>query len=954
MNTNKIMKNLRSAKNTNKNLAFAPNNSLNHVNEKILPFFSSPVILKKILDQEKNIDNNLLNPEKKLIYKIIKLNENLVKSTTSIKKYNLKLDSWLSVGNKSEFILFMRNNLYYNLKFRLSNILYKIEKFTPVLKFNSLLNNINLFAPKRLFKPQSSIRFTYRMIQINDIFNFKKTLKSKLSNRNLNVSNKKLRSGSLSKGRVLVLIKNYNYSPTVQDQESLMSLKKVKDPLNISATHTHNDSSTGFVNGTVTSAEPSLTTLLSSMAGEINKSQHKVVGKKNKKTKTMHSILTEASEQKKLSIANHSSYSSDHPNKVQNLGVRRRINCSTIQLQKLLKENGKSIKYILLKLNELLNEIENTINIKNKLIKIIKIKNIKNLSNFDNNNDNNDLVSPNSSTSSLRKEQPKSSSPVYNTLLRKETARQHNLLLPHSRKKKKNLRRKMLRKSKKLLALALNSLPNHHLKNKIGGSAAGALGGGGVGVAERETYSLLIGGGMVNENKVKIEETMKSILLTKDVPMSWTLLQLQLLQLLKYHNYGKLHTEGMSVDATAPSSPLHVVEGEAPATSSHHSKESGTESFAFNAPLQRKAALLLRFSDALGLGFDTQKDTVTENSNPVDLLYFNSNLKKPVINQYLKSMSIYNMIKNGTKMYYSNIIGFNFKKRVRAYLPFIKSISVASYKLPTPSLLKSIAVEKAGAAVKETDFNSNKYLLLKELRKNRERLTSPYPIHAIRKVVGSLDKKKFFGIYDPFMAGQSYGRGIENNRLINNIYKLLYLSFKSMHSLISKPVFIIKSNKIIIQLFYFLLIPKILKHKKSETKYRSKKKKMIYKKFVENKKEHTLITLYQRRLQEKEEVLLHRAVYLSELAPYYGAYAAAAALLSNSYLPSLNASSIINSATSTSERVQPLSSEDNVSSHSHATTPLMEWDAIKGIGIDASAYSNKKMGQTPLPFSLLP
>jgi len=79
----------------------------------------------------------------------------------------------INVGNKSEFILFIRNKLYYNLKYRLSNILYKVERFTPIFKFHSLLNNINLFVPKRLFKPNPFLRYTYRMMRINN--NFKKT-----------------------------------------------------------------------------------------------------------------------------------------------------------------------------------------------------------------------------------------------------------------------------------------------------------------------------------------------------------------------------------------------------------------------------------------------------------------------------------------------------------------------------------------------------------------------------------------------------------------------------------------------------------------------------------------------------------------------------------------------------------------------------------------------------------
>ena len=131
------------------------------INKNILPFFSIPVILKKISDQKKNINLNLLNPQKKLVYKIIKLNTKLVEFTTNIKKYNFNLNSFK--GNNLDFILFIKNNLYYNLKYRLSNISYKIEKFLPFFKINSLLNNINLFSPKRLLKPQPYIRFSYKL-----------------------------------------------------------------------------------------------------------------------------------------------------------------------------------------------------------------------------------------------------------------------------------------------------------------------------------------------------------------------------------------------------------------------------------------------------------------------------------------------------------------------------------------------------------------------------------------------------------------------------------------------------------------------------------------------------------------------------------------------------------------------------------------------------------------------
>jgi hypothetical protein len=119
----------------------------------------------------------------------------------------------------------------------------------------------------------------------------------------------------------------------------------------------------------------------------------------------------------------------------------------------------------------------------------------------------------------------------------------------------------------------------------------------------------------------------------------------------------------------------------------------------------------------------------------------NNNIeKKPFINQYLKSLSIYNMRNNGIIISYSNIISFH--------------------------------------------FNTNK------------------------------------------------------NKLIKNIYNLLAGSFKSMYCLISKPVFVITPDKIIIQLFYYLLIPNILKYKKmnknlnKKEEYKRKKRiKKQYRKF---------------------------------------------------------------------------------------------------------------------------
>jgi len=113
--------------------------------KRILPFFSVPVILKKISDKKKYKNLNLLNPQKKLIYKIIRLNKRLEKLVKSINKYNLNLNSFK--GSKLDFILFLRNNLYFNLKIRFSNIFYKIDLIKATYNIindnNSKNNNKN-------------------------------------------------------------------------------------------------------------------------------------------------------------------------------------------------------------------------------------------------------------------------------------------------------------------------------------------------------------------------------------------------------------------------------------------------------------------------------------------------------------------------------------------------------------------------------------------------------------------------------------------------------------------------------------------------------------------------------------------------------------------------------------------------------------------------------------------
>lgn len=85
----------------------------------------------------------------------------------------------------------------------------------------------------------------------------------------------------------------------------------------------------------------------------------------------------------------------------------------------------------------------------------------------------------------------------------------------------------------------------------------------------------------------------------------------------------------------------------------------------------------------------------------------------------------------------------------------------------------------------------------------------------------------------------SYSFISNNNKIIKNIYKLLSFVFKSMYSLISKPVFSITPNKVIIHLFYFLLIPNILKKKLSNKLLKKKSLTLKTNKKINRKKRNS-------------------------------------------------------------------------------------------------------------------
>jgi hypothetical protein len=94
----------------------------------------------------------------------------------------------------------------------------------------------------------------------------------------------------------------------------------------------------------------------------------------------------------------------------------------------------------------------------------------------------------------------------------------------------------------------------------------------------------------------------------------------------------------------------------------------------------------------------------------------------------------------------------------------------------------------------------------------------------------------------------------DTSKLFKNIYKLLAYSFKSMYCLISKPVFVFTSNKIIIQLFYYLFIPNFVKKKKIKIKKFNRNKKFKNKKF-KNKNKGKLTNLTNLNAKQRKKLI---------------------------------------------------------------------------------------------------
>ena len=316
--------------------------------------------------------------------------------------------------------------------------------------------------------------------------------------------------------------------------------------------------------------------------------------------------------------------------------------------------------------------------------------------------------------------------------------------------------------------------------------------------------------------------------------------------------------------------------------------------------MYRKESLLTKTSTAYLNSVHPQKLRVNLNKTPSTKqlgLRVPSSNTSDVIYEYLKTFSKYSNRKKGVLINFNQHIGYNFNSKnllLRGVEPLINnSLKIKTNKIKSTNVVpftNAIQIAKVTKATENINKNINiTYPLNKPLlglypesKKNTPRASfanthrteernAPTKVHLEipQDLLLRLNRlNRLNGV-----SGETGYNQKGNNRLIKYSYKLLFYFFKSMYCLISKPVFLFTPDKVVIQLQYFLNIPKfkvfkwysIFKYKKiwqkREARIKQNKKRFNSygrknrKKKVNWKVTRTLIRLNNKRTKVKNILL---------------------------------------------------------------------------------------------------
>jgi len=190
-----------------------------NIDKKILPLFSVPVLLKNLNIKKRN-KYNIINPDHKLIYKIISFKEIIEIFLKGLNLYNYHLNEYLKKHNKLYLILELKNAEYYKFNIRISNYFYIINRFMPVFNLRSLIYNLRLYLPKEITKSYPHIRYSYRFRNVAKIYSEELIYKTKKEKKKYRLEIKKL----LEKGNEFI----NEINNKINEKKNLIIKKKIE------------------------------------------------------------------------------------------------------------------------------------------------------------------------------------------------------------------------------------------------------------------------------------------------------------------------------------------------------------------------------------------------------------------------------------------------------------------------------------------------------------------------------------------------------------------------------------------------------------------------------------------------------------------------------------------------------------------------------------------------------
>jgi len=236
----------------------------------------------------------------------------------------------------------------------------------------------------------------------------------------------------------------------------------------------------------------------------------------------------------------------------------------------------------------------------------------------------------------------------------------------------------------------------------------------------------------------------------------------------------------------------------------------------------RKESLLTKTSTAYLNSVHPQKLRVNLNKTPSKKLIglrVAPSKTSDVIYEYLKSFSQYCNRKKGVLINFNQHIAYNFNKKnllLRGAEPLTEPLINNSLKIKTNKNQSTKAVpllhlrnELLPRGPKESNAQP---LLVASVAFAKRTVARSAPareanVHRQEANEEWLLRLNRLNRLNGVSGETGYNRK-GNNRLIKYSYKLLFYFFKSMYCIISKPVFIFTPDKVVIQLHYFLNIPK--------------------------------------------------------------------------------------------------------------------------------------------------